>query len=60
MLSMWDLATTNTDCEARVLNSMAVGILSCKAGMAWGRWDARVNEVIMIVVFLLIFLVWAA
>lgn len=37
ILPMWDLATTNTDCKVRVLNSMAVAILSSKAGMAWGR-----------------------
>lgn len=32
MLSMWDLATASTDCKVRVLNSVAVGVLSSKAG----------------------------
>lgn len=44
MLSMWDLATASTDCKVRVLNSMAAAILSSKAGMAWGRQGAGVNE----------------
>lgn len=32
MLSMWDLASASTDCKVRVLNSVAVGVLSSKAG----------------------------